>query len=285
MPELPEPDPSSPPSPENPGATPSLKDIDALLASASDLAQELAGELGPAETLARSVDDLAPLPAASASAVAELDAGLAELDKLVVSATVEVGDVESASGDTQILEALASPSTAPPAEHESPAAPPPPPPATFDDDDLTVSKTGEVLDPFGAPPPRGGGSNRKTPPSPSKPKTQIPSKPESPPSHDGDLVAVTDSVAATPDTSLEKAGDSAIEADAKPAVKASPLAAPARAARALLRSAGRGIAALLELLDLPFRRVPVTIKVIAGWVAVATFLAATGVVLWTLLSR
>ncbi|GIK17402.1 MAG: hypothetical protein BroJett003_23660 [Planctomycetota bacterium] len=285
MPELPEPDPSSPSSPENPDAAPSLKDIDALLASASDLAQELAGELGPAESLARSVEDLAPLPAASASAVAELDAGLAELDKLVVSATTEVGDVESASGDTQILEALASPSTAPPAEQESPPAPPPPPPATFDDDDLTVSKTGEVLDPFGAPPPRGGASNRKTPPSPSKPKTPAPSKPESPPSHDGDLVAVTDSVAATPDTPSENAGNSAIEADAKPAVKAPPLAAPARAARALLRSAGRGIAALLELLDLPFRRVPVTIKVIAGWVAVATFLAATGVVLWTLLSR
>lgn len=256
-----------------------------MLASASDLAQELAGELGPAEALAKSVEDLAPLPAASASAVAELDAGLAELDKLVVSATAEVGDVESASGDTQILEALASPSTAPPVEQESPVVPPPPPPATFGLDDLTVSQEGEALDPFGAPPQRGGGSSRKPPPPTAKPKTPEPSKPETPRSDGGDLVRVSDSVAATPDTPSEDAGESATEADARPAVKASPLAAPARAARALLKGAGRGIAGVLELLDLPFRKVPVTIKVIAGWVAVATFLAATGVVLWTLLSR
>ncbi len=256
------------PDPAAAGAGPSLDDLDSLLASAADLATELAREVGSsgpavavAETEAESLSD-------TGDALSVLDEQLSQVNELTGRAVEEVGAVESASGDTQVLSALqasaASAATEPPALSAADRA------LLADMDDLTATASSAgAVDPFGAPPSRGGGpvtplASHASPPAAQPAET--PKQPDTP----GTVVQ-----ASKPD----------------PALSGEPVAPGARGGKvfglllAPFRLPARITVAALEAFDSAFTWVPQRMKLLAGWAGISTSVIASAAWVYVLATK
>lgn len=231
-----------------------------------------------------------------ADAVAHLDAQLMGVQELTARAAADIGTVEGVSGDPQILAALSSKSDAP---VEPPALTKGDHAFLADLDDLTSAGDLSNLDPFGAPPPRGAGALKPpdpTSPAPDQaaPKTEKPSGPAprmpDPPRRPAvagleDLMAPPpDSAPSEPSATKGRPGPSA--AHVEPSVAKVPfgIAAPPAAPQKRMVAEptppttpsplASSVAGILGVLDAPFAWLPLSVKRICGWIAVAMLVAA-----------
>lgn len=245
-----------------------MDDLDSLLASAADLATELAQEVGSSAPTVAVAELEAESLSETGDALSALDEQLSQVNELTERAVDEVGALEAASGDTEVLSALqasaASASTEPPALSAADRA------LLADMDDLTTAASSSgAMDPFGAPPSRGGG-----------PVTPLASHASPPPAHPAGTSKQPDTPAAVAET---------LKSDPAPSAEAATSGADGGKLRALLLAPFRLLARIavsaLEAFDSGFTWMPQRMKGLAGWAGISTSVIASAAWVYVLATK